>query len=211
MSAPFTPFVAKIGFQLYPAQRVACEVAFDGVQPSTYEGHERELADRMLGPVEHVPDVARSVIVACIGGGSGKSWLFGALRLVHLGLTHGLEQAAAGQIVYGGICAPDKHTGRQTLNYVRGVLRGLGLTLAADSSDEIVVERHDSKLIGFVVLAATRGGSAVRGKRYFGFFMDEASLFFASDGYTVTDGQIFGAAQARVLHGGQLIVSSTPW
>ena len=217
MSRPsFVDFVQRVlGVQLYPAQRVASMVAFDGAQPRDLSGDDRDLARTMFGPIDVVPDRARDVVAAVIGGGAGKSYVLGGLRLVHLGLTHRLDTLAPGQTGYGLIVAPDKALGRQTLGYIRGALAPLpGMTerFITNDKDTLSLRRPgDNKLIAFVVLAATRGGSAVRGRRYFGVFLDEAAFFYSDDGYSVTDTAIFEAASPRVLDGGQAIVSSTPW
>ena len=69
-----------------PAQRVLCLVAFDGVEPGSLEGADRELARQLFGDVETIPAEARHVIaLVCVARG-GKSYLFCGLRLLHLAL-----------------------------------------------------------------------------------------------------------------------------
>jgi hypothetical protein len=41
--------------------------------------------------------------------------------------------------------------------------------------------------------------------------MDEAAFFYADDGYTVTDKEIYRAATQRIVPGGQVWIVSTPW
>lgn len=212
--ATFLEFVGALGVQLYPAQRVAAAVAFDGVQPAELEGEDRELARQLFGPVDHVPPEARDVVAAICGGRAGKSYVLGALRLLHLGMTHPLDTLAPGEVAFGVIMAERLSLARQTLRYIIGAAgrsHAISQHIVTRGADALVLDRPDGKRIRFEVLPASRGGAAVRARSYFGAFLDEAAFFFADDGYTVTDGEIFRALSPRVLPGGQLVVASTPW
>lgn len=206
----FRSFVRALGVTLYPAQARVAAVAFDGEQPDPSSPLDRQL----FGPIDAVPDHARDVVAAVVGGRGGKSYILGALRLLHLGVTHPLDTLAPGERGFGLVVAERMALARQTLRFIRGAVRQvpeLERRIVGDGTDALVLDRPDGRRIAFEVIAASRGGSAVRARSYFGAFLDEASFFYSDDGYVATDGEIFRAVSPRVLPGGQLVIASTPW
>src|SRR5262245_24417207 len=83
--------------RLTPAQRVLAAVLFDGVEPRDLVDADRQLAAAMLGDVDVVTPEARHVAVSVCGARAGKSYVFGALRLLHLALTVPLATLAPGE------------------------------------------------------------------------------------------------------------------
>ncbi len=213
-AASFLEFVkTNLGVELSPGQRVLCAVAFDGVEPGTLEGADRELARTIFGDVAIIPPEARHVLAALCGGRAGKSYILGGLRLLHLAVTVDLSSLAPGEAASGPIVAPDLRLARQTLGYVSGAVNGAAGLLAmvrSESKDAIILRRPDGALVAIECLPATRGGSAVRGRSLVGAVLDEA-CFFRDSNSVVNDDEIFKAVAPRVVPGGQLIIASTPW
>lgn len=205
----YTDFVASRGVKLTPAQLALTKVAYDGLEPEDLEGDERELAYEIFGPVEVFPPECRRVLVAVCGGRGGKTYVLGALRLIHLGLTVDLSPLAPGEKAVGIIVAPNRDLSRQALGYIRGVL-GEEYPKLKSSEEEIQIRRADGGVIRFLCVAATAGGSALRARSLFAALLDE-SAFFRDTNYVVNDAELFKAVTPRVLPGGQTLVTSTPW
>src|SRR5881394_1584929 len=106
---PFTAFVERVlGVRLTKGQRALALVAFDGLEPRDLPAELRKVARELFGKVDVIPAAARAVLVAVCGARSGKSYVLGALRLLHLALTVPLESLAADEIASGIIVAPDQ-------------------------------------------------------------------------------------------------------
>lgn len=210
----FVPFVTSVlGIALTPAQRVLALVAFDGRQPGELDGEERDLARKLFGDVEFIPPDARHVVVAVCGARAGKSYVVGALRLLHLALTVPLSTLAAGEVAVALIVAPDLRLARQVLKYALGAadsVPAIKRCITSRTEDAFKLARPDGGTVSVECLPATRGGSAVRGRSLVGAVLDE-SAFFRDESYAVNDAEIFRAVAPRVLRDGQAIVASTPW
>ncbi len=210
----FVPFAERtLRVTLTPGQRVLALVAFDGVQPEQLEGRDRELAHEIFGDVDVVPAEARHVLAALCGARAGKSYILGALRLLHLALTVDLSPLAAGEQAYGVIAAPDLRLARQTLRYVTGAVDAtpsIRRLVKRRSEDSVTLCRPDGATVTIECLPATRGGSAVRGRTLVGYLLDEA-CFFRDSNYAVNDDEMFKGGAPRVVRSGQVIIDSTPW
>lgn len=205
-------------------QWVLVRVCFDGVDPIDLPPGERAIARQLFGPVDRFPPLARKIIAEVIGGRAGKSY-FNTLRLLHLCCTVSLEGfLAPGQRAHAAILAPDVETAKEALVYFVGAcatsprLRG---SVDADLCRRVLergeaVEKFifrrpvDGKFVEVAVRAVRAGGSNVRGRWYVGALMDEACLFY-TDGYRLSDEGPFKAICPRILPGGQMLLSSTPW
>ena len=211
---PFVRFVEEVlRVKLTPAQRVLCRISYDGADQCDLAGEERELARRLFGDVERVPPEARHVFVAVCGARGGKSYVLCALRLLFLALTVPLDALAPGELAAALIVAPDLRLARQTLRYVQGAAKGckaIASRIESESADGLVLKREGGRSVSIECLPATRGGSAVRGRSLVGAVLDECA-FFRDESYAVNDAEVFKAVAPRVMPGGQLVVSSTPW
>lgn len=213
MKPTFTQFCAGIGITLEPGQLVACKVAFDGVDPCDLEGEERELARRIFGQVERFTKTQRRIFGAVCGARAGKSRLFSATRLLHLGLTVDLSRLAPEEPGYGMIVGPKMTHAKQVLAYVRGALRSvpqLAGAIVRDSAEEIVI-RRGRHLVSFLCAAASVRGDTQRGKSLFAFTLEEAAFFRDAETGAVNDVDLFQAMMPRLLPDGQAIVPSTPY
>ncbi len=210
----FTTFVASIlGVVLTLGQRTIARIAYDGAQPRDLTDEERAMFGRMFGDVETIPVAARHVFVGVCGGRGGKSYVLGALRLLHLALTVSLATLAPGEVAAAVIVAPDLRLARQTLRYVLGAARSvpsIAKRITSETADGFTLRRPDGGSVEIVCLPATRGGSALRGRSLVCALLDEAA-FFRDESSVVNDVEILRAVGPRILPGGQVLILSTPW
>jgi hypothetical protein len=202
-----------LGVRLNPAQRVLALVAFDGEQPGSFSGNDRELAYQLFGDVQTIPAAARGVLVAVCGARSGKSYVFGGLLSLWKALTADLSALAPGEIGVALIVAPDLRLARQCLRFALGAARSvpsISALIDSETSDGFVLRRPDGASVSIEALPATRGGSALRGRTLVSVVLDECS-FFRDEGFVVNDAEIFRAVAPRILPGGLVVMCSTPW
>ena len=209
----FVPFVRDVlKVTLTPAQRVLALVAFDGHDPKDFTGSDRELARRLFGDVNEFPADSRHVLVAVCGARAGKSYVLGALRLLHLALTVSLATLAPGEMAAGLFIAPDIRLAKQALRYALGAAESspaVAKLIQSKGTEGFVIKRDDG-IVSIECLPATRGGGAVRGRSLVGAVLDECA-FFRDDSAVVNDADVYKAVSPRVLRGGQVVVASTPW
>ena len=209
---PFTRFLSWLGVRLEPGQRVYAMVALDAIDPCDLEVGERELARRLFGPVDRVPELARRVVAAVCGARSGKTYL-GSLYLLYLALTVDVSALAPGESAFGVIVAPDLRLAAQALSYVRGAVQSsakLRPSLVAESELRLVIRRAHGRTVTIEALPATGSGAATRGRNLVGAVLDEAA-FFRDKSYAVNDDDIYRSIAPRVMRGGRVLVQSTPW
>jgi hypothetical protein len=208
---PFVPFVEALGVRPSPAQRVLWEVIADGTQPEDLPEHERAIARQLFGEVDTIPPELLAVVAIVKGGRIGGSY-FAALRLIHLAVTVRLA-LAPGEQASALIVAPDLRLAKQAFRYVAGAIDSvpeLGALEVRRTEDAIAIQREDGQLVAIECLPATRGGSALRGRTLVGVLLDEAA-YFRDESAAVNDADIYRAVAPRVVPGGQLLISSTPW
>lgn len=177
-------------------------------------------------PVDELPRTQLRTVLVRAGGRGGKTSRLLAPLAIHAALTVPLPTLAPGEHARGVFIAPDLDTAGQALGYARGILgehaklRSFvvesggkrGSDEPVGTSERVTIRRpHDGKLVDIRIGAATRGGKAVRGKTLVFVGLDEACFFYADDGYSVTDSEIYRAAIQRVVPGGQVWLVSTPW
>lgn len=217
----YVGFCDWLGVTLTPAQRVVGKIAYDGLQPKDLPPDERALARELLGDVDEIPDDARSTLVAVCGGRGGKSYALVALRLVWGMYVRDVSSAAPGQHPAALIIAPSEKLRQEVVNYAVGAIRSKPelkktLIVPKGTADDGVVgafsvrRPHDRKIIDFVAGVATKGGYGGRGRSWTDAVLDECA-FFQDETFAVNDQTLFDAASARVLPGGQTLVTSTPW
>jgi hypothetical protein len=112
------------------------------------------------------------------------------------------------------IIAPRDDLRMEVFRYALGAVRSrpelAAMLDGAPKVDEFTLRRPDGARVTFETGTATMGGTAARGRWFTDFALDECA-FFRDNSYKVNDEEIFKAATARVLPGGQVIVASTPW
>lgn len=195
------------------AQWVYVRVVFDRVEPGDLEGEDRELARKMFGDVDSIPEHARHVVCTLKGARVGGTWLH-SLYLLFAALTADLTGLAAGEVGFAIIVAPDLRLARQALRYCTGAAKGaphIASLVVSDGADSLQVRRpQDGRVVSIECLPATRGGSAVRGRTLVAALLDEAS-FFRDDSAVVNASEIYRAVVMRILPGGLLSMISTVW
>jgi hypothetical protein len=199
----FTQFAELIGLKLTPAQRALCATSFDGVAPPP------EYLD-LFGGV--APPTCRTVVWVC-GRSSGKTTM-GAAAVLWRGLTADLSALGAGEKAFGILIAPDKPLATQTLTLVSHWIESSpALTKLVESrtADSVTLRRPDGRLICISVFAASRGGSAVRGKSVLAAALDEAAFFRTPGSAVVNDADIYNAIMPRLTKGAFILLETTPW
>ncbi|MDE2104353.1 MAG: terminase family protein [Patescibacteria group bacterium] len=210
----FVDFCEKVcNVKLTLGQRVVGKVCYDNVNPKDLKGEERAIAYKIFGNTETIPKDARGVATIVVGRGAGKSYILAALRLLHLALTVSLDGLAPGEYGCALIVAPDLKTAKVTLRFAKGAIMAtpsLAKLVVANRSEVIALRRPEGNVVTIECLAATKGGSAVRGRSLVGVALEEAA-FFRDDNYQVNDAEIFRAVSPRLLPEAQIILVSTPW
>lgn len=215
---PFHEFCERVlRLHLTPGQGVIAKVAFGNSNPCDLSGEEYDLALTMFGGVDRVSPSAKRYVCLRLGRGSGKTTMCSAYS-VYLAVTADLRKCGVGDTPYVITIAPDKPTAQLSIRMCREMIRGqpaLERLVTADDTTSITIRRPEGRLVKIEAFAATRGGSAVRGRSIIGFLLDEAEFFTSnSDGnrdYSVNDRDIFQALKPRLLPGGKGMMVSTPW
>lgn len=210
----FLDFCRILGVELGDGQRVACAVAYDGVQPRDLSAADRVIFVEMFGERDVITDEERAIVVIVAGARAGKSYVFGALRLLHLSLTVDLSSLAPGEYASAPIVAPDMALATQALRYVQGAVAshpGLASLVIgkADAAESIELRRGD-RIVEIVVRAASSRGRTGRGRSLVCALFEESALFRDAN-FQINDDEIYKAVAPRIMAGGQLIISSTPW
>jgi hypothetical protein len=216
----FVPFARNVlHLDLSPAWRVLLLIAIDGVQPRELEGEDREIARQLFGDIEEVSEAARRVLVWRLGRASGKTTLAAALG-VWIMLTAPLVRVGPGMLAAVVVVAPGRPTAKLSVGVARELVRRTPslerlVVDEGDTADGFSLRRPDGRRVYFVAVAASRGGTTLRGYDILALILDE-SEFLASnsdattgDGYAVNDRDLFNAAKPR-LHGPAIFIS-TPW
>jgi hypothetical protein len=209
----FVEYARVVGLPLSPAQCAFASVCFDGA---------RELPEELLTVgaelfpyvLATIPKSACTTVALVAGARSGKTRM-GSSRLLHAGLTADLTSLAPGEHAFGVIVAPDLKLGRQAFRFVlsdieAGALRPFGAMVVGQTADSVTIRRSDGRIIIIECLAATRGGSALRGRALFAVLGDEVCFLRDSDS-VVNDAEIYAAVTPRLLPGAQCMLFSTPW
>ena len=217
----FHTFCEKVlSLHLTPGQTVVAKIAFGPYEPKDLEGEEKALALQMFGGLESVPETAKRYICLRLGRGSGKTTMCAAYG-VYEAVTHDISRCGPGDVPYVVTIAPDKETAKLSIRMAREMIRSqpaLERLIVSDTDTSITLRRPDGRTVRMEAFAATRGGSAIRGRTIISFLMDEAE-FFTSNGdsgtgksdYSVNDHDIFRALKPRLLPNGKGILVSTPW
>lgn len=209
---------AVLGLHLTPGQQVIAKIAFGDYDPCDLIGEEYELAKEMFGGLEAVDQSTKKYVVMRLGRGSGKTTICSGFA-VYSAVTADLSRCGPGDVPYVITIAPDKPTAQLSVRMSREMIRGnpfLERLVVADDANSITLRRPDGRLVKIEAFAATRGGSAVRGRTIICFILDEAEFFTSNNSsgekeYSVNDEDIFRALKPRLLPNGKGMMISTPW
>jgi hypothetical protein len=181
-------------------------------------------------PAELLPRTSRRAVSVRAGGRGGKTSRLGAVKAIHAAIFTPIPTVRFGERAVAALVAPDLALATQALNYVRGyigenpylsklVVEPRSKGFRKDDEDDLpgtatkVTLRRpsDGKLVDITIGAASRGGKSVRGRTLVFVLMDEACFFFSDDAHVVSDKEILKAAMQRLVPGGQVWMTSTPW
>lgn len=215
---PFYEFCGKVlNLHLTTGQRVIAKVAFGNYDPVDLPPDEAALAVEMFGGLERVESSARRYVLLRLGRGSGKTTLCSAYS-VYEAVTHDISKCGPGDVPYVITVAPDKETAKLSIRMSREMIRSqpaLERLIVSDTDTMVQLRRPDGRMVRIESFAATRGGSAIRGRTIIAFLMDEAEFFTSnsegSKDYAVNDRDIFRALKPRLLAQGKGMLVSTPW
>lgn len=187
--------------------------ASEGIRPTTIDD---DVAVRHFGcPLDGLPLGKHRTVDIRAGGRGGKTSRLLAPKAVHAAWTVPLPTLRAGEFGSAVLVAPDLKLARQALSFVHGYVEESPVLRAArhgpPTKDHVELRRPDGKLVRIEILAATRGGRAVRARTLVFAGLDEACFFFAEGTGVVNDTEIYDAVLMRVVPGGQTWIVSTPW
>jgi hypothetical protein len=217
---PFVHFATEVlKLELSAPWRVLLKVAIDGVEPDKLEGEEREIARLLFGNVDEVPEAARRALVWRLGRASGKTTIAAALG-VWVMLTAPLGAIGPGMTPAVVTVAPGKPTAKLSVGVARELVRRTSslerlVCDDGDTSDGFSLRRPDGRRVSFVCVAASWGGTTLRGFDLLMLILDESEFLAsnsdsaAGDGYVINDRDLYNAAKPR-LHGPAVFIS-TPW
>lgn len=163
-----------------------------------------------------MPPVRKPRTVAVRAGGrAGKTSRLLAPKALHAAWTVPLPTLGHGEEAVALLVAPDMKLGKQCLSFVSGYVDQSPMLSAArvkdDTAETVTLRRPDGRIVRVEVLAATRGGRAVRARTLVFAGLDEAAFFFAEGTGVVNDQDVYNAVAQRVVPGGQVWIVSTPW
>lgn len=224
-SPPVKPTLPRLSFRAFLEAE-----AFAGLTPSpavgaivdASEGREVELDDAACRRIFRcarigLPREARRLVVVGAGGRGGKTSRLLAPKAVHAAWTVPLPTLADGEVAVSLLVAPKRRLAMQAFAMVKGIINRSPILRAAVVDEtkgamlSITLQRPDGTRVRVEVGSANRGGQDARAYTLVFCGLDEAAFFYADDGYTVTDSEIFDAAFQRIVPGGQLWIVSTPW
>lgn len=209
----FVAFCDLLGVELGAGQRVLCLVAYDGAQIADLRGEDRQIAAELFGDVGTITDLVRRIVVIVAGARGGKSYI-SSLRLLHLALTVPLATLAPGEVASAAIIAPDMELATQALRFVQGAVMShpslAAMVEGKPDAAESIELRRGQQIVEIVVRAASSRGRTGRGRSLVGAVFEESAIFRDAH-FQVNDDEIFKAVAPRIMAGGQLIISSTPW
>ena len=156
------------------------------------------------------------VVVVNAGRRGGKTSNLLAPKMVHAAWTTPLPDLKPGEIARAVVISPDLDLSEAAFNYAVGICESspvLRRAVVKKNTEQIVLRRPDGKLCEIVTGAASRGGAAARSRTCVFVGLDEAAFFYAADGHTVNDRDIYNAALGtlKFVAGSQCWIVSTPW
>lgn len=186
--------------------------AAEGRRPTTITDAECE---RYFGcSLEELPTSPSRTVAVEAGGRGGKTSRLLATKALHAAWTVPLPTLADGEHAVSLIVSSELAFARQALSFCGGyVLRSpvLSGALVGDVGiDSLTLQRADGLLVDVRVRAAGARGKGGRAFTLAGAFLDEACFFFDESG-VVNDREIYRACVQRIVPGGQIWLSSTPW
>lgn len=158
------------------------------------------------------PEVAKRVVGAVCGRGSGKT-LLGGTRALHLAMTIDVSGLGKGEKALCPIIGPDLDVAQQAVRFALGAAEAIGLRIeqrTAGGDGGFTIVRKSGHRIRIAPRSASTRGRAGRGYSIPCAILDEAA-FFRDASHQVNDQDIFDALRPRIMPGGQIVLLSSPW
>lgn len=199
------------GLELSPMVAAIMDAA-EGRRPTTITDAECE---KYFGcPLDGLPTSRRRTIGIEAGGRGGKTSRLLATKALHAAWTVPLPTLAPNEHAVSLIVSSELVFARQALSFCGGYVLGSpvlsGAVVGDIGTDDLTLRRPDGKLVDVRVRAAGARGKGGRAFTLVSAFLDEACFFFDDSG-VVNDREIYRACVQRVVPGGQVWLSSTPW
>ena len=211
MAAPVNleRIAAHLRPDISPGQRAVCRL-IDGLPPRTPD---EAALYRTLLRREWGDDLRRrkARVVIRAGRGATKSYIGAWFALCRALDSDVVKRLAPGELGWVPIVAPKKAAAVPTLGFVRGFVetdKALRRDCLGDPLAESIRFRNGTVI---EIVAADKGGLAVRGRPILGLVGDEANFFRDEHTGVVNDRDIVEAAEFRLVPGGQVLLLSSPW
>ncbi len=125
----------------------------------------------------------------------------------------GLVGVQSGELVRALIVAPKLGLSRAPLYHLKGAMHAsprLASLIAREGAEYIEIRRPDGAIVRVELVAASHGGDSLRSTWLAGVLFDEADYFGAEDA-KVNLLENYRSVRTRVLPGGQILLTSSPW
>lgn len=187
--------------------------ASQGIRPTTISN---PVCRKHFGcTLSQLPDKPRRTVGARTGGRAGKTSYLDATGALYFGWTVPAPTLQRGESLYSLGVAPDLGLARQWLSFVLGYVEGSPklsrAVIGTPTRNRIELRRPDGVRLCIQIAAASRGGRATRGRTLAFAALDEACFFYDETTGAVNDADIWRSVLQRVVPGGQVWVTSTPW
>lgn len=216
----FYSFCEKVlNIKLTLGQRVVAKTVFGDTPYDKLDEEERSIFDEIFGGVRSFTKRQKRIVCLELGRASGKTTLCSAW-LIYSAVTSDISGCGQGDVPVSVVVAPDKDTAKISIRMCREMIRGnphLEKMVVSDDTNgqapTIGLARPDNgRRVEIKAFAASRGGSAVRGRSIISFLFDEAQFFYGDDvSYVVSDRTVYRAIKARLMPTGKALLISTPW
>ena len=211
----FTDFATKVlGLRLTPAQFVLARVVFDQADPCELSDEYRGIARRLFGDVDVIPAEARRVLVLRCGRNSGKTTLATAFGIYRMCVAD-TSQCGPGDRPAVVAIAPRRETAGIALAMALAMVEGCWLKkrfVGKPTAKGFALRQRDGAVVWFVTLPKSRGGAAARGFSIVALLIDESEFVSPTDpASTISDTKIIQSVSPRMLRGGIMMLTSTPW
>jgi hypothetical protein len=162
-----------------------------------------------------LPDEPRRTVAVRSGGRAGKTSRLVATKALHAAWTVPVPGLRRGEAAYSLLVAPDLMLARQAFSFVLGYVEDSPTlsraVIGKPTKNWVELRRPDGVRVRIEVAAASRGGRGTRGRTLVFAALDEAAFFFDETTGVVNDADVWRAVLQRVVPGGQVWITSTPW
>lgn len=205
-------FVRYASIQASPLQLAICRAA-DG-RPLDGVLSDRELREYFGVTSEEALSHIDPTIVELVCGVRGGKTFLSACGAIRGAIRARCSHLQPHEMPRCPIIAPNVDNAKQTFDVLKGILEGsevLSNLIVHKTANTITIRRPDGRRIQFVVVAANRGGIALRSRWLAGAVFEEVAFFPSDiDGKVVNAEELLRAAETRLLPNTQAWLVSSP-